>query len=753
MKVRHYLYILSAFAVTAACSDEAVPAAPAFTVGEADNAIVLKAGITEGGTGASTRAEIAEDHHANPGHKVFSENTKLRLKVDGTWLGRANGTAPHGTVSGTLVSQSTTATIGEGIKVGEETSASHNKIVFTTDEQLFWDDYGTADPANMPSTEGNGRAKGLTIYGVAVDGVTTAPVVEDWTALLWKVGTVSSGIVDQSTTNYLKNQDLLISNNVKEGTDDGTYKFDNRASGKLLEFKHAMSKITVRLIASDGFPTTGVGGTNIKFKTAPEVKLTSNMTGEANVEWAYTSGSVNVTTGEVSSLSDPAAIIMHEADRTNSSYTVVCDALVMPGSEFKDKATGDGNPYPTIARINADGNIYYVTSEKIREAIASAISSGKHKNEYKTQPGLNYIITVYVKKTKIDVTATIADWVNVESAPVYPVINVNASYGSTDNKLNKESFSFYRSTAMYTGYSSGISLINGYVPSEAVVKKPSSGTEWIFTDGSVAKPLYWTDHSTHYQMRGVWPLTVTVAGDDVTSPHVGTKTIESQEYQVIAVKNVAYEAETFPSDLAIGRPDVDADATCNNSDHEATNLYTVGICATEGTVNLAFEYVMSKVEVNLSTTEGDDKVRLEGAEVEVTNLYTTGDIKLGDRGAIVTGSKSSYSLHPSNPSSTTNQFVDAIVPQVLTYSTDVAQRDNNVRFKITITNTDGTKDIYYADVNPILIKNSTEKIAPNGKWESGKYYVYNLILSKTKIDVTATFKDWVTVTADENVWF
>lgn len=672
----------------------------------------------------------AEDHHSK--HLPFNNGTKATLRIDGTWKGHS----PEN------ISQTTTATIGA------ETASDSKHNSLTMSPQLYWDDYGTADPANMPDVAGNGRDKGLTIYGAAVDGVTTAPTVSDWTALSW---TVSQ---DQSASGVWGTQDLLISNNVKEGTGDGTYKFDNRSSGKLLEFTHALSKITVKLIAGDGFPTTGVGATATKFATAPEVKLTGDEGDATTNAWANTNCSVNVETGVVSSASTPAIITMHEADRTNSSYTVIYDALVAPGSVF-GASSGEPATFPVIARINADGNIYYVTSEKIRAAITTKYGSGQEL-EFKTQSGLNYIITVTVKKTKIEVTATIKDWEDITAETVYPVINVDASYGGSGTALDKEAFSFYRSTSLNTGYSSGIATVNDYYPSEAVVKKPTSPeTKWTFTDGSEnPKPLFWTDHSTHYQMRGVWPQTVTTSGDAVTSPRVETTTHESVEYQVIKVKNVAYETGTFPSDLAIARPNVNQDATCHNSDHTAVNLYAGGICATEGTVNLDFEYMMSQVEVNLSTTDGNDQVSLTNAKVEVTNLYTAGDIKLGDRGAIVTGEKALYTLHST---STAKQFKDAIVPQELTYSTEAAQKENNVRFKITIykngDSEQGIDDIYYADIAPIKKHNEDALVAPNGKWENGKHYVYNLKLSKTKIDVTATFKDWITVTADEPIWF
>ena len=90
-----------------------------------------------------------------------------------------------------------------------------------------------------------------------------------------------------------------------------------------------------------------------------------------------------------------------------------------------------------------------------------------------------------------------------------------------------------------------------------------------------------------------------------------------------------------------------------------------------------------------------------------------------------------------------NKRLNAVVPQDLT----------GVRFRITISNENLTKDYYYADIKPIKKSGSDDLIAPRGAWESGYHYVYNLKLSKTKVLVSGTLADWTTVTADENVTF
>lgn len=704
MKHIHYLYI-GALAFLIACSSEERITTDSNE--EPSGPIKLSAGIVESSTKATTRSG-AEDNHAN--HQALTSDTKLALRVSGTWTGHGNGT----------VIQTTTATVGATTGTGN----LHNSL--TCSPLLYWDDYGSADPANATT----GRTEGLTIYGAAINGKTTAPAVSDWNALSWEVPT------NQTTTgNYPADKDLLISNNVKADTGDGTYKFDERASGKLLEFTHALSKITVNLNANNGF-TGGV------FASDPEVRLTSNVaTSTSNTEWAYTTGSINITTGTVSSQATPAVITMWQAASAPAGYDITKEALVMPGSQF----TSDG---AIIARINADGNIYYVTAAEIRAKIAG--------DSKVTEAGKNYIINVTVNKTDIVVTATVADWTNISADNVEPVINLIGELGgSASNWGENRAFSFYRSTSLSSGYSNDPALQeNGFYREESVLSFNYSSQTW-----SMDPVLYWPNHNTHYQFRAVWPRTVITADDEnYTYPRVESGVNSVAGLQIIKVKNVAYTQGTFPSDLMIARPNVEnQNKNCGNNEtgHKKKNLFTEGICAREGNINLTFNYMMSQVEVNLSTKESSsdpDYVNLTNAKVEIVNVYNYGDVKLGDR-LVNCGnySKDSYTL---DVGASDNNRLSAIVPQTLTYTS--ALHTDNVMFRITIYNNgdiNDIDDIYYADIEPIYKQGTSTKVAPNGKWESGVHYVYNLRLTKTNVQVTASLTDWTTVEATHNIWF
>ena len=713
----HYIIVSAMMALLTACSGDEDVITPAYTVGEADNAITLRAGIREGGSGVQTRA--VDTNHAN--HLAFTtQGTMANLRIDGTWTG-------HGT-DGT-VTQTTSATIGAETSSGSK----HNSLALTTD--IFWDDYGTADPANT-----TGRTGGLTIYGVAVDGYKTGgafalpnettnnlTTISNWEALPWTL--------PANQTSGWANYDLLTSNNIKEGEGyDGTLKFDevkSNTSSDLLVFTHAMSKVTVKL-------TAGAGFVDSKFVSTPTVTLLG----------FYTEGKVNVegkTTTATTTTSHDISTHLDEGGQGNT--TANFSALVFPGNSFANTTQ--------IAKIEADGNVYYVTAEKINAANTA--------DQDVFESGKNYIINVIVNKTEINVSATVTNWVDVESAEVSPVINVDASWGSSDTGSSDsfDSFSFYRSTSFAYGYSNGLTgNTEDYFISEAIAKKPNASeeTQWKFynSTANVATEvhLYWPNHNTHYQFRGVWPNTSVKADDTQTAPHV-SKVSESDATQKIDIRNAAYStSENYPSNLMIGRPEVTGN--CNNTEtgHTTTDLISGGICATEGKVNLNFRYVMSQVEVVLSTSGvgSSDRVNIDAnTVVEIVNVAKEGYVRLGDREVVPSDdATNSYTLDKVSGEGNDLKRHSAIVPQVLAYPTAGAL--TNARFKITVTNGDGTKDVYYTDIKPIKKTGSSDPVAPDGKWESGVHYVYNLKLTKTEIKVSATITDWTRVDASDDVW-
>ena len=679
-------------ALISACTSED-DIKPIYTVGEADNVITLRAGVSTGESDVQTRA--TDSDHTN--HLALTPDTEAALRIDGTWTEHS-------------VTKTTIATIGA------ETEADSKHNALTMSPMLYWDDYGTADPANT-----SGRNTGLTIYGVAVNGITPAPIVgDDWNSLSWEL--------DADQTSGWTRKDLLTSNNIKDGN-DGTLKFNEVKNGNasdLLVFTHAMSKITVNLKAGEGFAGNA-------FENPPTVTvLDTYLSGKVNVEAATTS---------VSETGSKSPITLKQEGSPSSGYTATYTGLMMPGNKYVDS--------DNILQINADGNIYYVTAEKIN---AENTATGDV-----FERGKNYILNVTLKKTSIKVTATITDWVDVESENVEPVINVNADWGAAGNgsSANFVSFSFYRSTSKLVDYSKDYSVnAPSYFAPEGVAYKPTPSTDqWPFKLGDDIVKLYWPNHNTHYHFRGVWPTTSVETSDTGTAPHV-SKVSDTDGTQKIDIRSVPYEQNSFPSDLLIGMPEFDDNnKMCQNSDHTSVDQSEYGICATEGKITLNFRYVMSQVEVILSTSEtgSSDHVNINAnTVVEIVNVANEGYVRLGDREVVPSSTKVTYTLNAVTGSGNELKRHSAIVPQDLSFTTPGAS--TNTRFKITVTNSDSSKDVYYADINPIKKADGTGLVAPKGKWESGVHYKYNLKLTKSEIKVSATITDWKTVNAAEDVW-
>lgn len=694
MKLTHYLYIIGALSIFTACDDDLTRP----DAGIDDDAIALMAGISADSHDALTRSEgssvLEETNHAK--HLAFTEGTKAALQINGIWKGH----------SSEAVSIPTTATIG----AETASDSKHNSIELSP--KVYWNDFGTADPANMDPVVGNGREAGLTIYGVAVNGVTTAAEVSNWAALPWTVGSVTDGVVNQSTAGWSA-KDLLISNNVKPEGPDNTYKFKEKSAGKVLEFKHAMSKITVVLKAGAGFEVEG--SADRKFIKEPIVILHGFPTG----------GKVNIADGAFSDVGTIADVVTYRSNETwSSSGTVIRTALIFPTRDIGNIGTGD-NDY--ILKISADDNIYYVTKDKLLAAMPADNKS--------MQSGVNYVLNITINKTEIKVTATIKEWIDVVAETEMPKINVTANVGSSiknEQTLNiMDAFNLYLSDASSSTASTAYSYANTYT-------KPDAGAdgETIWNEYEGIGSLYWPSHDTHYFMRGV-------IGDVQTA--VNGK---------IPVNNTSYNYD-YNSHLLVGAPVIEEGTMCGNSDHTQVDMSSGGICAREGKINLTFDYMMSQVEVRLKTNTEDgakDAVNLIGAKVDVVDCYTKGSVDIHTKTVVDQNTKSSaYTLEHVSTEPIEYRH-NTIVPQDLTN-----KDEEDLRFRITIFNKDdATKvdDIYYATIKSIKVKEPGDSVSKLiTKWESGKHYIYTLDIRKTEVSITATITDWITVTAEENIWF
>ena len=710
----------TALTALAACSDDV--ATGRYSVGEEDNLVRLSTGVQSApSTALPSRADVS-----GATHYALQTGTALNLYVEGKWT---NAYETTNDITKTPI-----------YKAGDPSGNFINPVQYdatynSTKSTLYWDDFGTADPANTAN-----RAKGLGILAVAVDGkvLKTADINWESFTLAWNVATSSTVQPSGSSQKFLL-EDLLVANNLYAAIDAESattpqkrYTFgeqkalDTNPAEARLEFQHVLSKITFKIKAGKGFE--GFGGAQA-FWTTPTVTLARNRTNEAENPWCFTNGSINIKTAEATN--DGTKSVVKLSDMNTDLSNVNEAAIIYPGSELGAADTD------IVAKIVVDGaNVYYVTAKEIRAAIDATTG---HAGIYATKPGYNYIFNITLNKTDIIVTATVSKWIDVNAAEETPKIVVSANVGDKGNtEQTLSDFRFYRNEGVNVplfGSSDPVPTApttkNVKYTALADAKNPVADDKadgetawkfWTIAATPTETSIYWPSHTTHYFFRGVYPKETTVADG---------------ESSYIVVNNAQYNASTFPSNLMIGAPEITDGTKCDNPDHTAVDMSKYGICARTGAINLNFRYMMSQVEVDLNTTTGDDKVNVAAnTVVEIIGCYNAGNVFLGTREVKQT-TKADYTLATVTGTGNELKRRSAIVPQPL----------EGLKFKVTVTNDNGTKDVYYSTIKDIRVENETIT-----EWKSGYHYKYTLTLKKTGISVTATITDWIPANGSDNVW-
>lgn len=697
-----------------------------YTVGAEDNAIALSIGVdnsplTPTPNLAKTRAAEGDNYIA------LVQGTKMRLRVEGKWNN-----------SELIKFTDCSADAATGYN-------TYNPIS-SYSPMLYWDDFGTADPSNI-----DGKNNGLAIYGVAVDGKkdkapdvnysTGESTTDQWGNHSSEDSNLLSWTTEDNSTSTVLERDLIVSNNLSKTTadDPGNLTFEeHKAINKNLEnkdekqsrliFKHVLSKFTFNLKAADGFE-------NYKFKSNPTVTLTrkkvSEMTEADDGAYCLVEGNINIKKGEAKANESNKKVIKAKyiSVQTDNEFQVVSEAaIVYPGTEISSSKND------IIAQINADGNIYYITSEAIRTAIGGT--------DFKAKAGYNYVFNITVKKTKINVTASVEQW-NVVTADYEPKIDVTGNIGDGNTSASSlNSFSLYLKDDDNGQY--GLSGSETFIKANSEITVNTTGDNPTYT---FSPKVYWPDHQTHYHLRAVYPITKS------TSEGSAPKVVNVSNTQGIKVKNCKYEENNYPCNLLIGAPEISKGTMCGNKDHISTttevDMSEHGICAREGSINLNFRYMMSQVVVNLSTSADDasDKVNI-GANtiVEIENANTEGWIGLHNRNVVKYGDNTStYKMNNDGDKSRH----DAIIPQNI----------KNLVFKISVSNDNNVTDIYRANIKdiPVYVTDQSGKKTGDANtitsWDAGKKYIYNLKVTKTKVSITATITDWETRSTDDtDIW-
>jgi hypothetical protein len=488
----------------------------------------------------------------------------------------------------------------------------------------------------------------------------------------------------QTTAGWSAN-DLLLSNNIKG---DNTYKFAGRGTAAGLEFHHAMSKVTVNLYEGNGFTDT---------------EVTTGLTASVTLLGAYYTGSVNteertvtVTAGSKSDIGMKKGT-GNSTDIANGTANqkpyVSFTALAFPGtSQFAASAN--------ILKVVVNNNTYYVTADNMIAANANSTT---------TESGKDYIFNVKVSKTAISVSATVVDWNDVnatQDAPEILTLDARQNGVTGTGTVPSTFYLWYTKTANNpTGYNTCQDMVGTATGTTApATVNVSSGT---YTLNPI---LYWHDHVTKYNLRAA------VLNDaSLTQPTVTTDATGGDYIALSYGSNAS-------NDLMWGT-------------HEANNATNMsGVTATKGNVVFTFYHKMSEVTVQLTTPTTADAVTLTNATVELLQSNTTGKMLMGS-GIISSTTLADKTIDVLSADNHTYQTF--AIPQTLT---------NDMKFKVTITNTDGTTDTYYAQVNQIEVGGSTIE-----GWAEGTHYTYTLNIKKTGLSVSAKVVNWASATGSTDV--
>lgn len=677
---------------------------------------------------------------------------------------------------------------------------SYSSVTFTDDERCYWDD-------------AHGQYSKLSVFAVAIPNMATdvkglnglladggsSTLTGKWgtnatNTIKWTVSTTQTkdntddnaaavtgarGTIDQ--------EDLVYSNNIQEGGEDGVYRwnFDDsqyegvRKDGPMmfltpddkdnpldtpssmqgkfdkghLIFKHALSRITVTLNKGAGF----TGDDTFKFTNDQGVEDNSTI----NLHNMNTSGTLNLPTGEWSGVGQTDIEKMGRKG-TGSTAEGTFVGQMLPGYVFAD------NVNTTVMTFTIDGNTYYVTQDMLYDALVAKpenIATADYgydatAHSFTMMQGKNYQFILTVNKRKVEaITASLVPWEDVtaegknltnariklqlEERGTAQISDV-AFYKANDNKSTDGIDDNYATWKWKTGY---------------------TNLSATYTDHWTTNS-FWETSRDFYHFRALMPAATGVTTDDSGDGDYATLTSAATYTDVCwgapmldVADNEASDAETLKWLYGPTKGGFDTDdngAVAANLPADTKHQIYKAIGATEDPVKLTLFHVMSELNFTLKTTNDADKVNFgdgsdaaHSTKIELVGYKASGKVLLGNGLVTATGDAATSTVSTSLSASNLTCKYGA-VPQDLT------------AVKLYITTPDGNqyiidlKDVKATAVSSANLANpytQTDGKYTLDRWYPGFKYTYTFTLKKTGItNLQATVVDWETVTAaDETV--
>lgn len=557
-----------------------------------------------------------------------------------------------------------------------------------TGGKLYWDDFSTSDD---PLTA-DGRYL-QSAWGFCYNGGTPTTALDKTNGT---IGWTAAG--DFDSAEKLRNNDLLWSKaqkplKYKRGTFGG-----NDHGTLVIPYTHAMSMITIEVVAGEGFTTGNLGSTT------------------ATLQDMYKSATFSAPNATVSSQDDSQSVAMLAGtEGTNGGKpNKVFQALVIPGKQLTP-----GNLLAEIA--NVDGNNYKIpVTQTIIDDWSEQLDGG---NTLKS--GVNYKLTVTVAKQAISVVAQITDWENIEAAGKGE-INFSADVTSSGvANTATGSFDLYCGTSTTPGAEGALAY---------ATTSEYSDSKWVNNP-----PIYWANGTTSYYFRAL----ATYDGSLLSSIN-NTPTPEGEN----ARKAAAQGTDLMWATTKEHEGNLEGGGTQHFNAGEAIPPRT-------GDVPLQFEHAMSKITVNLSTSttgkatptadESARAVDLGNVTVTISNIATAGTIAITDG-----------KITPTAIDAAVPEAVTGTTPATVDYTAPIKAIDGKIvipqslvndtyPIKLTIKLSDGTT--YSLPLKDCKVSGSETNIET---WNRGNHYVYNIDVEKEAIRFVAVLKNWVEVNGGGN---
>lgn len=589
--------------------------------------------------------------------------------------------------------------------------ASYTNTSSTTTNGLYWDDFSDAS-----STETDLHEEGhylQSYYGYCYNGGTpTTALVEGTGVIGWKVQT------NQTSADDFMHSDLLWSPEqepVKYQHLDANA--DANRPGFIIPYTHAMSKVTINVIAGDGFATDyDFATTSIKLD---KVRVSCSATAH-NASLDYSASTKEVVTMQPGELGTTA-----EGNSTRAFQAIIVPSVLSEGNTLATIFNMDGNKYdiPVTSTILTSWSSQLTeTDEEVHNGTAQAKpltrsddqTIGKGKG-YEMKSGVNYVLNVTVNKTEVTVSAMILDWNEVTAEGEGEIffehdIKDKPGQDGIAEALKTNGFDVYKSTTATFGTKA------------TSLRWNRTAEKWKYNP-----TIYWLGGQNEY-FRAL---------SNVKTDAVGTPANES-----LAMEN--------------GRDHLWGTTPADDGKYDDNTTYTFAegdpLPPRTGKVPLLFYHAMAKISINLkdilADVQGADPASLldlRGATIQLTNLATGGTIEL-DKGKITPSATEDKTFSEDRGAipSRMGFFAAKENGEDTYYNANVTVRDyciipqeigNDALLIVTLAN--GTT--YKAQLNLCQTQNSHTAV---NKWERNKHYIYDITLAKDQIMFRAEIKDW-----------